>query len=259
MLSKNGQRLTDLLDWEKRAGPKRPGQWKEYHSAMECARAWLDSTPNLPSEIVAALRSHPHFGPVTNWAAEPEVRLPLDGRPGETRNTDLLVEVTDTFGPFLVALEAKAGEVFDATIAEVMLDALERKLASPRSGALARVVDLTLTLLGAKKPGQRDVGALRYQLFTGAVGALRAAEDRGVSRAIFLIHDFVAPKFNPVRRLQNQVDLADWLARVSGGEYSALDDNVVVGPIRLPESALLTGTARLYVGKATRELHRAGA
>src|SRR6185312_14529105 len=159
----------------------------------ECARAWLGAAPSLPSEIVAALSSHPHFGPVLAWTAEPEVRLPIDGRRGEPRNTDLLVEAADSFGRLLIAVEAKAGEVFDVLIGPLLVDALERKLAAPQSGALDRVVDLAVALLGPKQPSQADVGRLRYQLFTGAVGALRAAEERRISRAVFLIHDFIAP------------------------------------------------------------------
>lgn len=259
MLSKEGRPLRDLVDWGNRAGPKRRDQWKDHHSAKECARAWLDAAPALPSEIVDALSSHPDFGPVLTWAAEPEVRLPLDGRRGEPRNTDLLVEATDLFGPLLIAVEAKAGEAFDAPIGTVLVEALERKIAMPRSGALDRVVDLASALLGPRQASQPGVGTLRYQLFTGAVGALRAAEDHGLSRAVFLIHDFVPPKFDRQRRVQNQADLDSWLARVSGGEHCSLDSDGVVGPIRVHPSGLLRGTAALYVGKATRDLRGAGA
>ena len=196
MLSKGGRPLRDLVDWGNRAGPKRRDQWKDHHSAKECARAWLDATPALPSEIVAALSSHPDFGRVLTWAAEPEARLPLDGRRGEPRNTDLLVEATDSFGPLLIAVEAKAGEAFDAPIGTVLAEALEHKalehkIAAPRSGALDRAVDLASALLGPKQASQAGVGTLRYQLFTGAVGALRAAEDRGLSRAVLVIHAWV--------------------------------------------------------------------
>ena len=76
MLSKKGQRLTDIVDWEKRAGPKRSTQWLDHHSAKECARAWLDAAPDLPPEIAAALCTHAEFGPLRSWTAEPEVRLP---------------------------------------------------------------------------------------------------------------------------------------------------------------------------------------
>src|SRR6185437_2090783 len=130
---------------------------------------------------------------------------------------------------------------------EVLIDALERKLANPRSGGLDRIVDLVTTLVSQKRAGQPDVGLLRYQLFTGAVGALRAAEDRGITRALFMIHDFVPPKFSAIRRMQNQADLNVWLARVSGGAYVSLDADCVVGPISLPVSGLLRGTAKLYV------------
>ena len=255
MISKQGQRLTDLDRWRELAGPKRPNQWKINRSAMECARCSLDvEPPALPPEIEQALGSHPDFGPVLSWDAEPEVQLKVDDRPGEPRNTDMLILARDARGEFLVAEEAKADERFDLALREVLVNAFEARVANPRSGAVARALDLVTTLLGPRGPGDTKLGALRYQLFTAAVGALREAEDRKLTRAVLLIHEFVTDATSDVKHLVNDADLGLWLSRLSRGRYLSVPKNTVVGPIDIPGSPLLSGTARLYVGKAVRNL-----
>lgn len=255
MISKEGRPLTNLSEWGEFAGPKRPSQWKPNRSAMECARAWLSSDPpELPSEIEEALKSHPDFGPVVSWTAEPEVRLRVDDRPGEPRNTDMLLLAQDGAGEFLVAIEAKADERFDLPMRDVLVDAVEARLENPRSGGLARAVDLVTTLLGPREIGGMKLGALRYQLLTAAVGALREAEKRNIHRAVLLIHEFVTDATTDARHALNDADLFSWLKRVSRGRHLSVKSNSVIGPMDIPGPPLLSGPTRLYVGKATRNL-----
>lgn len=85
MFFKGDQAIRCLADWELHAGPKHDRQWKNGRSAMEVARAWLAHvSPDLPPEIASALQSHPDFTRIKSWTGEPEVRLPLDMRKGET-------------------------------------------------------------------------------------------------------------------------------------------------------------------------------
>lgn len=222
---------------------------------METARAWLVAVaPDLPPEVASAMQSHPDFGRIASWTGEPEVRLPLDMRRGETRNTDLLISAHDDMGEFLIAIEAKADESFDRLIREVLADAMETKVAKPKSEALDRVRDLVLSLLREREAAQAVVGDLRYQLFTAAVGVLREAERRGLSRAVLLIHEFVTDETTDGKHHANGVDLNHWLERVSGGEFLTLSGNSLVGPINVPGAPLLNGSAALYVGKSTRNI-----
>lgn len=219
MLTTHGEPLADLDDWSRRAGPKHPSQWKCGRSAMEVARAWLDAAPNgLPPEIVAALSSNSSFGPVLGWEAEPEVRLPIDGRRGEPRNTDLLVHARDADGPFLIAVEAKADEPFDRPFSKVLDEAFEAKLRNVASGAFDRAVDLARSLLPPRRAGLPHVGGLRYQLFTAAAGVLREAERRGLQRAVLLVHEFVTQETTDANHDINASDLDAWVLRISGGK-----------------------------------------
>jgi hypothetical protein len=66
----------------------------------------------MPPEVWAALATHPNFGPVLSWEAEPEARLRFDSFAGEPRNSDLVVHAEDASGPYVLAIEAKADETY---------------------------------------------------------------------------------------------------------------------------------------------------
>jgi hypothetical protein len=255
VIVKDGEPIRDLEDWEQRAGPKRANQWKDGRSAKESARAWLGApTPLLPEEIVHALSSHADFSTVLSWIAEPEVRLPVDDRRGEPRNTDLLVTATDRNGPFLIAIEAKVDETFDRAMSEVLSDAAEARLKNPRSGAMSRAHDLMTSMIPPQVGRSSEDDGLRYQLFTAAVGALRYAEQRRIARVLLLIHEFVTDATSDAKHLKNATDLDAWLSRISNGQYPSIKSGSVVGPVSLPGAPLLASTSRLYLGKAVRDI-----
>ncbi len=66
----------------------------------------------MPPEVLAALATHPNFGPVLSWEAVPEARLRFDSFAGEPRNSDLVVHAEDASGPYVLAIEAKADETY---------------------------------------------------------------------------------------------------------------------------------------------------
>ena len=250
---KQGLPVVDLEDWRVRAGPKSPDQWKDGRSAKETARAWLGAgAQTLPTEVAELLASSPHFGPPTNWTAEPEARLPFDGFPGEPRNSDLVLYCTDAHGDYVAAVEAKADETFGQTIEDALGAALERRLSNPRSNGIPRIVQLATALLGARGPSETGVADLRYQLLTATAGVLCEAERRGASRAIFLIHEFVTDQTNDDRHAANAVDLDRFVHRLSRGSQSALHEGTLAGPFMVHGQPLLAAPIQLYIGKAVR-------
>ena len=109
MIRKGNRVLTSLEEWERFAGPKSAVQWQDYRSAKECARAWLernDST-RIPEELERVLTSHPDFGAIREWKAEPESPVAFDEYGGPA-NIDVLVSGRDDRGKFTMAVEAKA-------------------------------------------------------------------------------------------------------------------------------------------------------
>lgn len=221
---------------------------------MEAAIAWLESGNALPPEVAALLESHPDFGPVVEWHAEPEAMLRFDKFKGEPRNSDLAVYAQDRHGPFLIAVEAKADEPFGETFAHTMGTAAERYLGNENSKGVARAMQLATALFGPRHKGEPTIGKLRYQLMTGVAGALCEAEQHGFDRTIFLVHEFVTNKTRDDRHARNANDLAEFVARLTHGMHADLKPGQLAGPISVPGQPLVGHGPQLYVGKVVRKV-----
>ena len=166
-VAKNGVTIRTIEDWGKLAPPKSKIHWKDGRSAKESARAWLEvSDPELPPEIVRTLATNTAFGLVQKWNAEPEAKLCFDAFPGEPRNSDVIANATDTFGAFLIAVEAKADESFGETVANALAAAVERHVDNPNSNGVVRIQQLAAAILGSRKKGEMPLKSIRYQLLT---------------------------------------------------------------------------------------------
>lgn len=253
-IRKHGLPMTTLEDWELRAGPKRDDQWAEHRSAMEAGRAWLANGTDMPQEVTSALTSHPDFGPILAWSAEPEVKLPFDDFPGEPRNTDLLVEVTDSRGSYLLAVEAKADESFGDSLAKTR-ETVEAILArGERTNRWPRLEQLTLSLFGAEDPMSSRLVDLRYQLLTACAGVLRAGQLRGHTRAVMLVQEFVTPRMLDVNHARNAADFVAFVRAITRNDDGAQFAGDLVGPIRVPGAPLFEAHPALYIGKVSRNL-----
>jgi hypothetical protein len=256
-ISKNNVEIKTLEAWEKRAGPKAANQWVDGRSAKEVARAWLDAGPNkLPGEVAQVFASSKDFGPILSWRAEPEVKLPFDKFPGEPRNSDLVVWACDQRGPYVFAVEAKADEVFAETLDEILVAALERKLANPRSNGFTRVEQLARALFPPRTVGLPAIGPLRYQLLTACAGVLCEAERKGYDRAVMLVHEFVTNKTSDDKHARNAADLDNFVCRISCRRDITVQSNRLRGPFYAPGQPLLTAKIALYIGKAQRNLRK---
>jgi hypothetical protein len=204
----------------------------------------------MPTEVVALLESHPAFGPLRSWTAEPEAQLAFDDFPGEPRNTDLLVAVNDAKGEYIVAVEAKADEPFDVTLGDALSNAVERRLGNPRSNGVERICRLAETLFKERNRGQPPLSRLRYQLLTATAGALEAGRRRGVSRVIFLVHEFVTDKTVDKKHAANARDLDLFATRLTGGRITSIEPGALYGPVRLE------AYPELFIAKAVRRLRR---
>ncbi len=252
---KDTRTLTTLDEWKRFAGPKRSDQWKPNRSAMEVARAWLEgNSMELPPEVASALWTHPSFGPVQSWTAEPEAQLRFDNFPGEPRNSDLVAHAVDARGPFVMAVEAKADESFDVTVSEKFDRALETFLVNPRSNAVARLLQLSQALLGAQRAGEPAAVVLRYQLLTACAGAACEAQRRGCSRALMLVHEFITSDTRDEKHHENAGDLNRFVQRISHGGFQNIQAGTIVGPIAVPGAPLFLPHIELFIGKVSRNL-----
>lgn len=255
-IEKKAAALGTLDEWLEHAGPKNPEvQWVEGRSAMEVARAWLESAPSgPPAEIGHLLRSHRDFRNVIIEQVEPEARVSFDTRRGEPSNADLVLIGHDEIGPFVGSVEAKADETFGQRLSDTLDAALERAIANPRSAGVERVIDLVRALIPPKKPETVAVGELRYQLLTGIAGSLALAAEHRAARAVFIVHVFETGKTSSQHLEANANDASQFVCRLTSGSVTSLEDGVLVGPIQVRGAALSAKPAALYIGKATRRL-----
>ncbi|MER2529764.1 MAG: hypothetical protein ABTR07_17710 [Candidatus Competibacter denitrificans] len=250
-ISKNGHPITSLDQWKQYAPPKSAHHWVDGRSAKEVARAWLAGGGQaLPGEIQAALVIHPRFGTVLTWDCEPEAKLRFDCFPGEPRNSDLAVMATDSFGRYVLAVEAKADETYGQTVASAFEASRKRQIKNQQSNGIARIKRLIRLLFRPCTANEPKARELRYQLLTAAAGAIAEAKRQGVSRAILLVHEFVTPGTRDNNHKRNAADLQKFLHRLSGRPFASLRDGQIYGPFSPPGEPGI----ELFVGKAERNL-----
>ena len=251
-ISKGTQPITSLAEWLEHAPPKSLNHWVDGRSAKEVARAWLESgDESMPSEVEDALVSHPSFGPVLTWEAEPEAKLRFDLFQGEPRNSDLVVYVSDSVGPYVLAIEAKADETYGETVAQALAAALERRVKNPASNGIARIEQLARLLLRPRAEGAPKAADLRYQLLTACAGAVAEAERRKCSRAVMLVHEFVTSTTADANHERNAFDLVAFLSRLTDESCDEVVNGKLYGPITTS-----TAGVQLYVGKVARNLRK---
>ena len=243
MILKSGQRLATLDEWHCHAPPKdKHKHWKDGRSAKECARAWLDSAPALPSEISQVLNSCRDMGTLRDWCAEPEAKVPFDNFRGPA-NVDVLLTGQDESGPVVVSIEAKADEPFGETVEKTRSVAWNILKEKPKSKRLDRLKHLAeLFKLSLDTPA---VLKLRYQLMTLTAAVLAEADRHCAKRAIVIVHELVTPSTTAENRIRNSQDLDTFLASAFRRQVS-LHPGTLIGPFETSCKPML------YFGKARR-------
>jgi hypothetical protein len=261
VISKADTLIASLDDWFEHAPPKRGARhWRDGRSAKELARACCgEAGTQLPLELEHLLK--PLIGVLEHAQGWPEARLAMDSLQGEPPNLDLALHLEGSEGSISVAVEAKADESFGARVDSLLLKAARRIAADEVTKAVERVQTLALALLPRWVDGLPHLGDLRYQLLTGAAGALSLAREHGTSRAAFVVYEFIdQTRTSPTKRRRNRQDLDSFVARLTNGEVTHLRRGDLLGPLRVPGTDLIPGSVDLYLGKIRRELRaQAGA
>ena len=254
-IERQGVVIEDLDGWWRTAPPKDPAKhWVDGRSAKETARAWLANAPDsAPPEVASLLSSHTDFVDLVIERVEPEALLAFDDRPGP-RNADLAIIARDMRGLVALSIEAKADETFDDPVADVFGAALERLLTNPRSGGVARLLELAQSILPPRVPGTSAVSDLRYQLLTAVAGTLAYAAALEAERAVFVVHEFHTTQTSLRRLAQNAADLDRFVARLSQGSVVAIEPGLLMGPFIVPGEPLFPRQVALYIGKAVRRI-----
>jgi len=253
IIKKNDKLITSIEDWKEFAPPKSPEKhWKNGRSAKETARAWLNG---IPKEIELLMCTHPDFQNVTIDAIEPEKKIAFDKHSGP-READLAILAHDKLGEIVIAVEAKADEVFDSLVSTKILNALEARIERSNSKALARIDDLSTSLYDKKHKGEVRVADLRYQLMTAVAGTLAFSVEHEVKRAVLIVHEFITSETSQRKLDKNAKDLTKFYNRISHKTILQFKPGILYGPISVPGEPLFEANSKFYIGKAVRCLGR---
>jgi hypothetical protein len=259
-IAKGEHTITSLEEWRQYAPPKSDDQWVEGRSAYELARAWCGTgAPATPRNLHDLLESRPETRGLSIDTVSPEHRITFDRHGGEPRNADLAFVGRNDASTIGVTVEAKADELFGATVDHTIAEALERRIQDPGSQGVARVQDLVCALLRPRPEGQPHVGDLRYQLLTAAAGTLAYAQQHGASIGVLIVHEFVTDRTRDDRHARNAEDYQAFLHRLSGVLPCDRDLLGLLGPFAVPGGPLFDRPPDLMVGKIVTNLRRFGA
>ena len=152
--------------------------WKPHGSAWKLAHRWVEAN-GLPEAVEGLLASSPETAGAQ--LVEGTFEFDVDLRtPGRKSQTDLMALIATDNGPTIVAIEGKVRESFGPRVAQWL------PLEAPAAGRFARLARLCEVL----ELSPQNCGPLRYQLFHRTVSAVFEAENRGLDRAVMLVHSF---------------------------------------------------------------------
>lgn len=164
-------------DWKQFLADER--HWKTGYSARSLAHCW-HSTPGLPPEIEAILRTAPVFSQAELLLAIPEHQVPLPGG-GRPSQTDLWLLLRTPAALASVAIEGKVAEPFGPTVGEWLGEGGEGANLNKR-----RRLDGLCELLGLTSAAPD----LRYQLLHRTASAVLEARRFLAAHAVMLVHSF---------------------------------------------------------------------
>lgn len=111
VFDKAGNPIVTVADWEERAGPVSPDQWRDGYSAKELAKAWAPGNGgSAAAEITALLRLALEDEGLEVVRGIPEQRTRFDANPRGPRVHDLLVQALGAAGPIVIGVEGRGHE-----------------------------------------------------------------------------------------------------------------------------------------------------
>jgi hypothetical protein len=245
--SVDGKDIASINDWFSFSPPaKGEIQWKDGRSAKELAKAWFRTgKAQIPVELSTLLQSHPITRDFHMEVGLPEKETILDDFKGSGRNHDLVLIGNTLDNRVLIAVEAKTDESFGDVIGDYIQSSIR---ANPRSRVPDRIHQLSLGLFG-----HMEVTNLRYQLLHAAAGTLIEATNQNASHAVLVIHEFIPTTGKTDKAKQNELDLAAFVERLSGGRQT-LTIGELIGPFHVPGGGKIPCSIPLYIGKIESKL-----
>ena len=185
--------INDVSTWFRFAEPEGGiAQWKAGRSAMEFARYMTTANPGQMPEEIRRYLDGIGFND-RQFTCYPEEVTSFHGYNIGTRSgrhhDGLLVSDNDNC---LVGIEAKVSESFDKSISKKIEEAKSNSdKGKNMRDRIANSLKLVKRDFDRESLSDEKIGSLMYQLVSGTVGTIIEADKRNISRASFLIIEFV--------------------------------------------------------------------
>jgi hypothetical protein len=234
-----------ISTWKQWVRPKEVYQWKSGRSAMELARAWFTSpVPVTPESFRKLLDGHRLTRKLSIQTGKPGKVTQLPER-GEGRNHDLVLYGSVGSRKAVVCVEAKVDEELGPMVGRYYREKLKSRSRVPQ-----RIDSLCEILFGDTASGRSAPWQdLRYQLLTGAAGAVLEAESAGADLAVFAVHEFVTDSADRRRKIpRNRKDYEAFVRALAVNPTLSIRAGKMYGPFtcRTPSGQQI----ELLVGKA---------
>lgn len=205
-----------------------------------------------PVSVYGALAHHQEFRDFRIDTATIEAQTAFDSFPGGRRNHDLLLTGVADGGRAVVSIESKADEEFGQTVRQYLVDAQKTRDRGEATNAPERLERLVSALIDHGSSADERVLDLRFQLLSGAAGAIAAAVDDAATSAVFFVHEFVTDETSAPLRRRNAQDLRNFATILFNVDLpDAADPPWCVGPLPFPGNATrLSPAVSLYLAKA---------
>ncbi len=216
-------KITNVDIWLKVAPPKGgEAQWKDGYSAKELAKFVIEHPEDFSKLLEKVVKSTIDYIP-SSFTGEPEAttNLPPQGSSGPREHDLLLYD-----NRIVIGIEAKVDEPFgnDKSIKQ------EKESTSEDKPKYERINWLMNTILRGRQIDEKEVGDLKYQLFTATAGTLLEAARRGMEECIFLVLAF-HPKYDTVNQA-NKKSFEDFVRTVCGENKNSKKFQVNGNPIK---------------------------
>lgn len=229
VLNRHHQPIASVDEWGRLAAPAGKNHWQDGRSAKELARAWIEG--DGAGALRHLLDRHEGTSGLEIECAIAEAQTSFDEWPGGRRNHDLLVRGQAASGALVVGLEAKADETFGQTVDGYFRAAAAKRKDKKPTNAPQRLEGLLAAVTGSSVADRPELGALRYQLFSGLAGTLAAAQE-GESAA-FVVHELKTSKTTASKRAANAKALSSFVVTVFGPEVPQ-EEWWLLGPFQVP-------------------------
>ena len=247
IINSMGKKLEiDNLDkWFELCPPqKKEVHWKDYRSAKEMAKFWLnqDNCNDFQKFIRKSI-------PVFNFEyIIPEFESKFDGYPSP-RKHDLYI--SEKSNKAIITVEGKADEPFgNKNFGEYFIKAIETKIENKKSAALDRVANLYLNYFY----GNGNILNIMYQLSYWYAGSLVDAIKADTENFIMVLQEFKSNETDSEKIKKNHIEFNEFIEFITDAKYKHIENNEIIGPIA--KAYTNDKYKNLYIGYYSIELQK---